>query len=381
MDFRLTDDDLELKQMAREFAEKRLYPYAEEYDEKETTPRELIDEAGELGYLGFTASEDYGGMGLSAVAFGGVLEEICAGCAGFGILVSVHNSLCCEIVDKFGCDDLKKKYLTKMVTGEYVGAYCLTEPDAGTDVASIRTSAEDKGDHYLINGTKAFVTSGGLAGVLIVFARTDASEDGHKGISCFVVEPGWNGINPGKPEKKCGMKASDTREINFTDVKVPKENIIGKPGEGFKMAVSILNAGRLGVAFQAIGIAQAALNEAVKYSKERKQFNQPIANFQAIQFKIADMATRIDAGRLLAYRAAEMKDRGEMCARECSMAKLFCSQTANYVVNEAVQIHGGYGYMKEYAVERYFRDARLTEIYEGTTEAQRMVISRDILKD
>lgn len=380
MDFRLSEDDLELKQMAREFAEKRLYPHAEEYDEKETTPRELIAEAGELGYLGFTASEEYGGMGLSAVAFGGVLEEICGGCAGFGILVSVHNSLCCEAVDKFGSDDLKKKYLTRMVTGEWIGAYCLTEPDAGTDISSLKTTAEDKGDHYLINGAKAFVTSGGLAGVLIVFART-GPEEGHKGISCFVVEPSSDGVMLGKPEKKCGMKASDTREISFTDVKVPKENMLGEPGAGFKMALTILNTGRLGVSFQAIGIAQAALDEAIKYSKERKQFGQPIANFQAIRFKIADMATRLDASRLLAYRAAELKDRGEPCHRECSMAKLFCSQMANFVVNEALQIHGGYGYMKEYPVERYFRDARLTEIYEGTTEAQRMVISRDILKD
>jgi len=380
MDFRLSEDDLELKQMAREFAEKRLYPRAEEFDEHETTPRELIDEAGELGYLGFTAPEEYGGMGLSAVAFGGVLEEICGGCAGFGILVSVHNSLCCEIVAKFGSEELKQKYLTRMVTGEWVGSYCITEPDAGTDVASLKATAVDKGDHFLLNGTKSFVTSGGLAGVLIVFAKTD-SEAGHHGISCFIVEPGWDGVMLGKPEKKCGMKASDTREISLADVKVPKENLLGEIGAGFKMAVSILNSGRLGVSFQAIGIAQAALDEAVKYSKERHQFGQPIANFQAIRFKIADMATRLDASRLLAYRAAHLKDLGEPCHRECSMAKLFCSQTANYIVNEAVQIHGGYGYMKEYAVERYFRDARLTEIYEGTTEAQRMVIAKDILED
>ncbi len=380
MDFRLSEDDLELKQMARDFAEKRLYPRAEEFDEQETTPRELIDEAGQLGYLGFTALEEYGGMGLSTVAFGGVLEEICGACAGFGILVSVHNSLCCEIVGKFGSEELKQKYLTRMVTGEWVGSYCITEPDAGTDVASLKATAEDKGDHFLLNGTKAFVTSGGWAGALIVFAKTDP-EAGHHGISCFIVEPGWDGVTLGKAEKKCGMKASDTREISFIDVKVPKENLLGDLGQGFMMAVTILNSGRLGVSFQSIGIAQAALDEAIKYCKERKQFGRPIASFQAIRFKIADMATRLDASRLLAYRAAQLKDEGQPCHREASMAKLFCSQTANYVVNEALQIHGGYGYMKEYPVERYFRDARLTEIYEGTTEVQRMVISKDILKD
>jgi len=244
----------------------------------------------------------------------------------------------------------------------------------------LSATATDKGDHYLLDGTKTFVTNAEYAGVLIVFAKTDP-EAGRKGISCFVVDKDRDGITLGKPEKKCGLKASDTREISFADVKVPKENLLGKPGEGFRMAVVILNSGRIGVSFQAIGMAQAALNEAIKYSKERKQFGQPIANFQAIQFKLAEMATRIDAGRLLGYRAALMKDTGVPCHRESSMAKLFCSQTANYVCNEAVQIHGGYGYMKEYAVERYFRDARVTEIYEGTTEAQKMVISRDLLRE
>ena len=380
MDFNLTEEDLELKQMARDFADKRLYPHALEFDEQEGVPEELLKELGELGYLGFTAPEEYGGMGLSTTAFAGVLEEICAASAGFGILLSVHNSLCCEIIKLFGSEETRKKYLPVMVTGEKIGAYCVTEPNAGTDVAAIATTAIDKGDHYLVNGTKTFVTNGGLAGVLIVFAKTDP-EAGRKGLSCLVVDNKIEGITIGKPEKKCGMKASDTREVSFDDVKVPKENLLGKPGEGFKMAVIILNSGRIGVSFQSIGIAQAALDESIKYSKERKQFGQPIANFQAIQFKLADMATRIDASRLLGYRAAQLKDAGVPCHREASMSKLFCSQTANYVVNEAVQIHGGYGYMKEYAVERYFRDARVTEIYEGTSEAQRMVIARDLLRD
>jgi len=380
MDFNLSEDDLEFKKMARDFAEKRLYPRAEEFDEKGITPPELIQECGELGYFGFTVPEEYGGLGLGAVSFMGVLEEICAACAGFGIMLSVQNSLCNEIIKVFGSDELKQKYLPPMATGEKIGAYCITEPNAGTDIAALSATATDKGDHYLLDGTKTFVTNAEYAGVLIVFAKTDPVA-GRKGISCFVVDKDRDGITLGKPEKKCGLKASDTREISFADVKVPKENLLGKPGEGFRMAVVILNSGRIGVSFQAIGMAQAALNEAIKYSKERKQFGQPIANFQAIQFKLAEMATRIDAGRLLGYRAALMKDTGVPCHRESSMSKLFCSQTANYVCNEAVQIHGGYGYMKEYAVERYFRDARVTEIYEGTTEAQKMVISRDLLRE
>jgi len=380
MDFYLTEDELELKKMARELAEKRIYPRALEMDEAGHTPQDLIDECAELGYFGFTVPEEYGGLGLSATAFMGVLEEICAACAGFGIMLSVHNSLTCEILKLYGSDTLKKKYLPSMASGEKIGAYCITEPDAGTDVASIKCTAVDKGDHYLLNGTKTFVTNAGFAGVFIVFAKTDV-EAKHKGMSTFVVEAGLPGLSIGQPEKKCGIKASDTREINLNDVKVPKENLIGNPGDGFKMCVGILNSGRIGVSFQAIGIAQAALKEAIKYSKERVQFGQPISNFQAIQWKLADMATRLDAGRLLAYRAAQLKDQGKPCHRESSMSKLFCSQMANFVCNEAVQIHGGYGYIKEYAVERYFRDARVTELYEGTSEAQKMVISRDLLRE
>lgn len=380
MDFHLSEEDMELKQMARDFAEKRLYPRAMEFDEEATTPPELIKECAELGYFGFTAPEQYGGSGLSATAFMGVLEEICGGCAGFGIMLSVHNSLICEIINKFGSDDLKNRYLPDLAAGEKIGAYCLTEPNAGTDAGSLAMTAEDKGDHYLLNGTKTFVSNAGFAEVLIVFAKTDPAQ-GSRGISCFVVDKSTEGITLGQPEKKCGIKASDTREISFVDVKVPKENLCGELGKGFRQAVTILNSGRIGVSFQAIGIAQAAFNEALKYSKERKQFGQEICKFQAIQFKLAEMATRIDASRLLGYRAAQLKDAGQPCHREASMAKLFATQTANFVCNEAVQIHGGYGYIKEYAVERYFRDARVTELYEGTTEAQKMVIARDLLKE
>ncbi len=380
MDFHLSEEELELKQMAREFAEKRLYPRAMEFDEEETTPAELIKECAELGYFGFTVPEEYGGLGLSATCFMGVLEELCAGCAGFGIMLSVHNSLTCEILKLFASDELKQKYLPDMAAGEKIGAYCITEPNAGTDVASLSTTAVDKGDHYLLNGTKTFVTNAVYASVLIVFAKTDP-EAGHRGISCFVVDKDSEGIMLGAPEKKCGIKASDTREISFSDVKVPKENLCGELGKGFRQAVTILNSGRIGVSFQAIGIAQAALNEALKYSKERKQFGQELCNFQAIQFKLAEMATRIDASRLLGYRAAQLKDTGQPCHREASMSKLFSTRTANFVCNEAVQIHGGYGYIKEYPVERYFRDARVTELYEGTSEAQLMVISKDLLKE
>jgi len=380
MDFFLSEEDLEFKAMAKDFADKRLYPKALEFDEEGITPKELIEECAELGYFGFTVPEEYGGLGLPATTFMGVLEELCSACAGFGIMLSVHNSLTCEILKLYASEDLKKKYLPSMATGEKIGAYCITEPNAGTDVVSLSSTAEDKGDHYLLNGTKTFVTNAMFAGIFIVFAKTDPSA-GHKGITAFVVDADTEGITLGAPEKKCGIKASDTREISLADVKVPKENVIGEVGRGFYMAVGILNSGRIGVSFQAIGIAQAALNEAIKYSKERKQFNQAIANFQAIQFKLADMATQIDAGRLLAYRAAQLKDAGKPCHREASMSKLFCSTMANFVSNEAVQIHGGYGYIKEYPVERYFRDARVTEIYEGTSEAQRMVISKDLLKE
>ena len=380
MDFNLSEEDLELKLTARELADKRIYPIAEEMDEKGETPAELIKECAELGYFGFTVPEEYDGLGMSTTTFAGVLEEICAASAGFGIMLSVHNSLTCEIIKLFGSEELKKKYLPLMAAGEKIGAYSITEPQAGTDIASLSTNAVDKGDHWLLNGTKSYVTNAQFAGVFIVFAKTHP-EEGRKGISCFVVESDLDGITLGKPERKCGIKASDTREVSFADVKVPKENLLGNLKDGFKMAVTILNSGRIGVSMQAIGIARSALDEAIKYSKERVQFGQPIANFQAIQFKLAEMAMKIDAGRLLAYRAASLKDAGQPCHREASMSKLFCSQMANFVCNEAVQIHGGYGYIKEYAVERYFRDARVTELYEGTSEAQKMVISRDLLRE
>ncbi|MEA1979669.1 MAG: acyl-CoA dehydrogenase family protein, partial [candidate division Zixibacteria bacterium] len=359
MDFQLTEEALEFKEMAKEFAEKRLYPNALEIDEKSEMPDEIIKECAELGYFGFTVPEEYGGLGLSATSFMGVIEEFSAACAGFTILLSVEGSLIVDILMKYGTEEQRQKYLPGIASGEAFGAYCLTEPDAGTDAGALKTIAEDKGDHYLMNGTKSFISHAHLSKMFIVFAKTDP-EKGSRGISCFIVDADSDGISLGAPEKKCGMKASETREINFADVKVPKENLLGELNAGFKMALTILSSGRLGISFQSIGIARASLEESIKYSKERKQFNQPLSNFQALQFKMAEMATRIDAGRLLAYRAVQLKDEGKPFTLEASMAKLFCSQTANYVVNEAVQIHGGYGYMKEYPVERYFRDARIT---------------------
>jgi len=380
MDFKLSEDDLMMQETAADLAAKRIKPNAEKWDEEEGLPQEILDEMAELGYFGMLLPEQYGGLELSTVSYNCALEELAAACAGLMVMLSVHNSLCCEAISRFGSDGVKQKFLPDMAAGKSIGAYCLTEPNAGTDIASMKTSAVKKGDKYIINGTKAFVTNGGIAGTLIVFAVTDP-EKGHNGISCFAIPVDTPGVTVGAKEKKMGIKASDTREISFADVEVPAKNMIGEEGEGFKIAVIILNNGRIGIAFQSLGIARAALEEAISYSKERKQFNQPLADFQAIQFKLAHMATKIDAGRLLAYRAAALKDEGVNVAMESSMAKLFCSQACNYVVNEAVQIHGGYGYMKEYPVERYFRDARVTEIYEGTTEAQLMVISRQLLKE
>jgi alkylation response protein AidB-like acyl-CoA dehydrogenase len=380
MDFKLSEDDLMLKETAADLAAKRIRPNAEKWDEEEGLPQDILDELAELGYFGMLLPEEYGGLELSTVTYNCAMEELAAACAGLMVMLSVHNSLCCEAISRFGSDDLKQKFLPDMAAGKSIGAYCLTEPNAGTDVASLKTSAVKNGDNYVINGTKAFVTNGGIAGIFIVFAVTDP-EKGANGISCFAIPESTPGITVGAKEKKMGVKASDTREVSFADVEIPAANMIGEEGTGFKTAVILLNNGRIGIAFQSLGIARAALEEAISYSKERQQFGQPIANFQAIQFKLAQMATRIDAGRLLAFRAATLKDEGVNVACESSMAKLFCSQMCNYVVNEAVQIHGGYGYMKEYAVERYFRDARVTEIYEGTTEAQLMVISRQLLKD
>ena len=379
MDFEFNEDQKMIKEAAREFASEKLAPKAQEFDEKEEIPGEIYKELAELGYLGMLMPEEYGGSGLDFISYILVMEEFAKACAALEISLSVHNSLVCDAILKYGTDEQKKKYLPKLTRGEFIGAYSLTEPEAGTDAGSLKTSAVLKGNHYLLNGTKTFVTNAGIADLFVLFVLT-TPEAKSKGISCLLVEKGLKGFTIGAKEKKMGIRGSDTRELSFEDCQVPRENLLGEENKGFSIALSLLDSGRIGVGAQSAGIAQSALDEALKYSKERVQFGQPICNFQAIQFKLATMATQIEAARLLVYRAAWMKQNNKRCSREASIAKLFASEIANYVVNEAVQIHGGYGYMKEYAVERYFRDARVTEIYEGTSEAQRIVISRDLLK-
>jgi alkylation response protein AidB-like acyl-CoA dehydrogenase len=379
MEFELSEDQKLIKDAARQFVEKRLIPGRTERDEKEKLEPEIYKELGELGYFGMIYPEKYGGMELDELTYITALEEIARGDAGLTICMSVHNSLAGQSIVQYGKESTKQKYLPKMASGEWIGAYCLSEPEAGSDAANLKTTAVRKGDHYLLNGTKSFVTSGGIAGIYVIFCSTDREKRSH-GISVFAVERNTPGLVVGKNEKKLGIKTSDTCQIILEDCRVPAENLLGEENKGFSIALSILEHGRIGVAAQAVGIAQAAFEEAVAYSKERKQFGQPICNFQAIQFKLADMATRINAARLLLYKAAWLKSKGKGCRFEASMAKLYASETANWVANQAVQILGGYGYMKDYPVERFFRDARVTEIYEGTSEVQRIVISRTIFQ-
>jgi len=380
MDFELTEEQRMVKEAAADFAKNSLMPKAQEFDEKEEIPEDTYKELASLGYMGIMLPEEFGGSNFDFISYILVMEEFAKACAGLQIALSVHNSLVCEAILKFGNPDQKKKYLPSLARGEKIGAYSLTEPGSGTDAGSLRTTAVLQGDHYLLNGTKTFVTNGGIADLFVVFVSTNP-ELKSKGISCLLVEKGAEGFNVGAKEKKMGIKGSDTRELSFADCKIPKENLLGEENKGFRIALTLLDPSRIAVGAQSVGIAQAAFHEALKYSKERVQFGQPICNFQAIGFKLADMATQIDAARLLIYRAASIHSKGMRCSREAAMAKLYASEVANRVVNEAVQIHGGYGYMKEYAVERYFRDARVTEIYEGTSEAQRIVISRDLLKE
>jgi len=380
MYFELNEEQRMVKEAAADFAKNTLLPKAQEFDEKEEIPKEIYKELAQLGYMGMLLPEEHGGSNLDFVSYICAMEEFAKACAALEIALSVHNSLVCDAILKFGTEEQKKKYLPSLARGEKIGAYSLTEPGSGTDAGSLRTSAVPKDDFYLLNGTKTFVTNAGIAEIFVVFVSTNP-ELKSKGISCILVEKGAEGFSIGANEKKMGIKGSDTRELSFADCKIPKENLLGEENKGFRVALSLLNSGRIGVGAQCVGIAQAAFEEAVKYSKERVQFGQPICNFQAIAFKLADMATQIEAARLLVYRAAHLKSKEQKCNIEASMAKLFASEMSNRVVNEAVQIHGGYGYMKEYAVERYFRDARVTEIYEGSSEAQRIVISRDLLKD
>ncbi|GHE56981.1 MULTISPECIES: acyl-CoA dehydrogenase [Roseivirga] len=379
MNFELTEEHLAVRDAAREFAQNELLPGVIERDEKQQFPAEQVKKMGELGFMGMMVDPKYGGGGMDTISYVLAMEEISKIDASASVCMSVNNSLVCWGLEKFGTEEQKQKYLKPLASGEKIGAFCLSEPEAGSDATSQRTTAEDKGDYYLLNGTKNWITNGNSASIYLVIAQTDR-EKGHKGINCLIVEKGMEGFVVGKKEDKLGIRGSDTHSLMFTDVKVPKENRIGEDGFGFKFAMSTLNGGRIGIASQALGIASGAYELALAYSKERKAFGKPISQHQAIQFKLADMATEIEAARLLCLKAAHLKDQKKDFAKASAMAKLYASKVAMDVTVEAVQVHGGYGYVKEYHVERLMRDAKITQIYEGTSEIQKIVISRELLK-
>ncbi|ASV31022.1 acyl-CoA dehydrogenase [Maribacter cobaltidurans] len=379
MDFKLTEEQELIKQAARDFAQNELLPGVIERDENQQFPDDQVKKMGELGFLGMMVDPNYGGSGLDTLSYVLVMEELSKIDASSSVIVSVNNSLVCWGMETFGTDTQKEKYLPKLATGEMIGAFCLSEPEAGSDATSQKTTAIDKGDHYLLNGTKNWITNGGTAGVYLVIAQTD-KEKKHRGINALIVEKGMEGFEIGPKENKLGIRGSDTHSLIFNDVKVPKENRIGEDGFGFKFAMKTLAGGRIGIAAQALGIAAGAYELALKYSKERKAFGTEISNHQAIAFKLVDMHTQIQAARLLVYQAAKDKDNGEDYDLSGAMAKLYASQVAMETTVEAVQIHGGNGFVKEYHVERLMRDAKITQIYEGTSEIQKIVISRSILK-
>lgn len=374
-----TEEQLAVRNAARDFAQMELLPGVIERDDAEFFPNELVTKMGEMGFLGMMVSEKYGGGGMDTVSYVLAMEELSKVDASASVIVSVNNSLVCWGLEKYGDDFQKEKYLTKLATGKNIGAFCLSEPEAGSDATSQRTTAEDMGDYYLLNGTKNWITNGGRADVYLVMAQTH-TDLGHKGINCLIVEKGMEGFQVGKKEHKMGIRGSDTHSLMFTDVKVPKANRIGADGFGFKFAMSTLNGGRIGIASQALGIASGALERSIQYSKERKSFGKQIAEHQAISHKLADMATQIDAARLLCLQAAVDKDAGRDYVKSAAMAKLFASKVAMDTTIEAVQIHGGYGFVKEFHVERMMRDAKITQIYEGTSEIQKLVIARELLK-
>ena len=380
MDFTLTEEERMVRSTAREFARKDLAPVAAEANEEGRFPDGIYAKLGELGFLGMTLPEEYGGVGFGNMSLVLVLEEISRVCASTAVTLSVHNSLTNAAILKWGKEELKRTFLPRLATGEILGAYALTEPSAGSDVSAVRTSAEKRGDEYVLNGTKLFISTGNKAGAIVVFARTDP-DDRTRGMTAFLVEPSFEGFSVGKEEDKMGLRASTTVELVFEDCRVPAANVLGEVGEGMQIALALLDGGRIGIAAQSLGIAQAALDEAVIFARGREQFGKRIVDFQGIRWKIADMATDLDAARLLVYRAASLRDAGEPVGREASMAKLFASTAANRIAYDAVQIHGGVGYTKEYLVERLFRDARVLEIYEGTSEIQRLVISRNVLDE
>lgn len=384
MQFQLTEEQLMIQKAARDFAVNECLPGVIERDEKQQFPREQVLKLADLGFMGMMTKEQYGGAGLDTVSYVLAMEEISKTDASVSVCMSVNNSLVCWGLEKYGNEEQKLQYLVPLAQGKkngelYIGAFLLSEPEAGSDATSQHTTAEDKGDHYILNGTKNWITNGNTASVYLVMAQTDAAK-GSKGINVFIVEKNTAGITVGPKENKLGIRGSDTHSIMFQDVKVPKANRIGEDGFGFTFAMKTLAGGRIGIAAQALGIASGAYERAVAYSKQRKAFGKEIAQHQAIQFKLADMATRIEAARLLCLRAAWEKDNGIDYTLSSSMAKVYASETAMWVTTEAVQVHGGYGYVKEYHVERLMRDAKITQIYEGTSEVQRIVIGRSILK-
>ena len=379
MDFKLTEEQLMIQQAARDFAQTELLPGVIERDEHSIFPADAVKKMGELGFLGMMVDPKYGGAGLDSVSYVLAMEEIAKVDASAAVVMSVNNSLVCAGMEKYCSEEQKQKYLVPLAKGDVIGAFCLSEPEAGSDATSQKTTAVDMGDHYLLNGTKNWITNGSTASTYLVIAHTHP-EKGHKGINAFIVEKGWEGFEIGLKEKKMGIRGSDTHSLMFTDVKVPKENRIGEDGFGFAFAMNILNNERINIASQALNIAQGAYELALKYAKERKAFKTEIINHQAIAFKLADMAVNITAARMLCFKAAAEKDNGEDISISGAMAKLFASKTAMDTTIEAVQIHGGNGYVSEYHVERMMRDAKITQIYEGTSEIQKIVISRGIAK-
>ncbi len=380
MNFELNEEQKAVRDAARDFAQNVLKPGVIDRDREQRFPKEEIKQLGELGFLGMMVDPKYGGGGMDAISYVLAMEEISKVDASCSVVMSVNNSLVCWGLEEFGNEEQKQKYLVPLAKGEVIGAFCLSEPEAGSDATSQRTTAIDMGDHYLLNGTKNWITNGGTASTYLVMAQTDAAK-GHKGINCLIVEKGMPGFVVGAKEDKLGIRGSDTHTLMFQDVKVPKANRIGEDGFGFKFAMKTLGGGRIGIASQALGIASGAYDLALAYSKERKAFGKPISEHQAIAFKLADMATEIEAARLLCLKAAWLKDQHLDYDRASSMAKLFASETAMKTTVEAVQVHGGYGYVKEYHVERLMRDAKITQIYEGTSEVQRIVIGRSVLKE
>ncbi len=380
MDFKFTEDHIQIRDTAKDFAENEIAPSAVERDITAEFPADIISKLGELGFMGMMVSPEWGGAGFDTVSYVLAMEEISKVDASVGVIMSVNNSLVCYGIEKWGTIEQKEKYLTPLASGQKLGAFCLSEPEAGSDATNQKTVAEKDGDFYVLNGMKNWITNGTKADYYLVQAQTDKSK-GYKGITTFIVEQKLDGVEVGKKEDKLGIRSSDTCTLGLNNVRVPKENVLGEEGLGFKIAMETLNGGRIGIASQALGIASASLDAALKYSKERKAFDRPICELQAIQFKLADMAVNVETARLLILQAALKKDAGEKYAKEAAQAKLYASRVAVQNALEAIQIHGGYGYVREYLVERYLRDAKITEIYEGTSEIQKIVIARELLKD